>query len=323
MRIRIITSIVFCLSLIVIITKNCDSKKNFDRNIVQSRILTVDSVMDIGGRIVQPYIKGNDVIYVEKNKYSDTVFYFDTEIPMQKLLQKHFLSVPTQHFECIDKEDIYYIDKLSLTKKTTNSYTRVNTGSIRCAQFIKHDDSCILLGTDTISNTTAFYHKKDGNWILSKILCQNKDKDDIYKNVLKYSGHFIVCQNTILYYCDKYSCVYAFSKHGEFIAEIHTKDNIPLPEIQTFNGMYMYRRGKTSYSTLAAFETNGIIYAASFYSEGRKLVWDSYDMSNDKYLGSIIIPDVPESNNSLKYSLYHQGKLLLLTDCNIYLLTIR
>ena len=81
------------------------------------------------------------------------------------------------------------------------------------------------------------------------------------------------------------SLVYIFTKDGNFITNITTKENVPIPQITNFNETYMYKRGHTFSTNIGSFVIGNDIHIISnrVVENKNAIIVDRYSIKNSNY----------------------------------------
>lgn len=154
----------------------------------------------------------------------------------------------------------------------------------------------LCLGEYPINNkyVTGFYvidiNSEDINLIKE---IQSSEKSMILENFLIYSGDFSSSfqGNDIAYFCDKYSKIYFFDSKGNYVKELNTKENVPLPKILTNDkGDNFYSRGDTWSTNKGVYFNKKKIFVFSGRSEFETdIVIDEYSFESMKYDRSYLL----------------------------------
>lgn len=173
--------------------------------------------------------------------------------------------------------------------------------------------SVVLANGDTLSFETinakstsgyAFYLHRAGEEGFYNRQCTFKlPFADTYCNKferkLAFYGVFFASNNNITFTFIHLPYVYVFNERGQFVASIHTKDDVPMPSIIHYKGYYLYERGRTFNSNIASFVHNGNLYVMS--SRVPKTVdqflFDIYRLDNGKYSGSFSVDGIGNFTN--------------------------
>ena len=155
------------------------------------------------------------------------------------------------------------------------------------------NDELILFGELIQENKfiSGFFKLSLNDYIITPLkIVETNLKSQFLANTLKYVGEFTFSQSDSVcsFACDKYSKIYFFDKNGNYIKELTTKDNAPIPIILTNeNGDSFYSRGSTWNTNTAAFVKNGYVYVFSAREKSYlSLIIDKYSLKNLNYLES-------------------------------------
>lgn len=184
------------------------------------------------------------------------------------------------------------------------------------------NDRMLFFGADLDGNDIGFFMLSNNHLIASKKIIHYNTKDDIYKNNLVYSGHFVKSENYVIYYCDKSSLIYIFTSDGEYIKTIKTKENIPLPFVTRFgDGTYIYKRGLTYGSFSGAFMWENDLFLASLTID-KNITLDRYSIDTNSYVGSYSLDFLPIQNKDIAGLFCFDSFIYLFTKTNLYIVSI-
>ena len=109
---------------------------------------------------------------------------------------------------------------------------------------------------------------------------------------------FLKVNGYITYTFQHLSQIFVFDEMGNFVKEVHTKDNVPYPSIIRYKQYYIYERGKTFNSNVASFADGEFLYVLSYRIPRREkqFVLDTYNLGTGKYQYSVCV------SNGDKYS---------------------
>lgn len=218
-----------------------------------------------------------------------------------------------------DEDYLYSFDNFgiklySFNKKNECQYTFERFKSFRIISLDSKKEKVLSIG--------EFFDGKKyltGFWILDikskKItnvhIVEKNDFDKSIENSLVYTGSFIKSEDKIVYYCDKYSCIYIFNTDGKFVSRLITNDNSPKPVIiKDDKGRYFYKRGDSFQTNNAVYQEKDNLYVISYrIPHFMGVIIDVYSVKNKEYKYSIKLKSDYIRNEDINY-FYKRGNIL-------------
>lgn len=191
-------------------------------------------------------------------------------------------------------DNLYYIDHFNLyiyeiVKKT---HSKVNPANFKCLNlYSANPDVLLLFGEDSTGSSfrSGYFtlNLMNGNFSPAKIIEENASTSAA-PNSLIYSGKFTrTGENSIAYYCDKYSKIFFFDDNGKFVREFTTKDNTPKPELVQNDLAFFYKRGSTYNVNNGIYvEKDKLLVFSCRSASVNYMIIDIYSFESGKYLGS-------------------------------------
>lgn len=224
--------------------------------------------------------------------------------------------------------EIYFTNKFQLykydTKSRTNQLIGIPNFKIISLRTIDFDNKIYLFFGEQKTNNefiTGFYiyNLKNKTIKISKEISKSSDSKTTI-NTLEYSGNYKVSKedNTIIYYCDKYSKIYVFDNMAKYIKTITTKDNVPLPKIiSNENGINFYSRDGTYNTNMGVIIKNDKLLVFSASNNNKfKITIDQYSIEQNKYVKTYLVDFKNYRSNDLRNAFLFQNKLVLVTEFN-------
>lgn len=225
----------------------------------------------------------------------------------------------------MEPQDILFVDEGALQSINLQN-NQINTylfNGLEVFNACKCEDGCpIIIGwekNDT-ANVTGFYKIQTEEPLLRKEIAQDKTEQSRFINHLTYNGYFSKCDPYIIYVCTMMSLIYVFDLNGDFIKEIHTKEQVPNPVISNFHDTYIYTRGQTFNTNIGVFSSQDEVYVLSYRcNEEKGVVVDKYSIKDGDYQGSFLIPEMPVRNQVINQIIQSNDRIVFVSKQQLFL----
>jgi hypothetical protein len=314
------SAIIFVIVLLNIFDSNSKKEYLFDRKFIAENILSFEkkyNKMDQSKDVVSEYImyvrSDNSIVEQGKkifdNDRNDHKFYFSDLNFISKTTKSALLPNRCNIILC-DKNRLFYTLEFKLFEydfatKTSREIKLKNfkAFSLKSLSNDKYNTKFLCFGESFVNGKfcTGFHIIDiDSTSIITSKVLQNSRITSMPKNSLVYTGCFTTSydKSVISYCCDKYSKIYFFDSNGNYIKELITKDNVPLPKIlKNQEGNSFYSRGGTWTTNLGMFIKNDGVFVFSGRSKkentiikgGSKIIIDQYSYNTLQYVQSFKI----------------------------------
>lgn len=205
-----------------------------------------------------------------------------------------FQLAKTAQLKYCTRNRVYYIDRFGLYGYNPESqvHEKLTAENLKCLNILQVNANTLILFAEEANGskyTTGYYTiDLDTKKISLSKLLEDNEVSHAPNNSLIYSGKFKrVDQNSVIYYCDKYSKVYFFDNEGRFVKEFTTADQAPKPQLVSDKHAFYYKRGNTFNVNNSIHVENDKLLAFSCRSEPVKyMIIDIYSLETGKYLSS-------------------------------------
>jgi len=302
----VIVATVFCTLFLWILYLNFFESNRvdyhfFNRNFSNNTVLVFDKLTDkISNFDFIDNIPSNDsIIELEKKVFNaDTIeckLYF-TDLDFKRKIIRNTRIPKNCNILFYKKDRVYFTKEFNffscnICNNKIEKYPLTNL-KIANVKFLNNSkEEMLVFGELKEGNKflTGFFKVSLLNLTIQPIkILETNNKNQYLANTLKYVGEFTYSpSDTILSYaCDKYSRIYFFDKTGNYIKELITSENVPLPTISTNEkGDSFYSRGGTWNTNMVSFMKNGFVYVFSAREIDKlNLILDKYSFTDLKYI---------------------------------------